>query len=260
MPSVPHYENALPVPPPIAPLTPPRYTKHYSQTDEKGHADKPKGELRKSFWERTTDDPNAFFALWVAVFTAVLAISTIGLWIATGLSVRVARRALEELERPFITAVVTDAGFRNVFGTGLDRGRFELTLRNVGRTPATLTRIEYNLVLARHGGIADPVNPSAIGGRELPVGTITAPDHPYSEGTNLRLAFLEDEDDIVEGRQSVWLIGFARCTDIFSAHYIIGFTQVFDFQISRFVSRGDQRYNYARRERPKKIPKPSSRG
>jgi hypothetical protein len=38
----------------------------------------------KSFWQRTTDDPIAFFTLWITLFTGASVISNIGLWIVTG--------------------------------------------------------------------------------------------------------------------------------------------------------------------------------
>lgn len=35
------------------------------------------------FWEKTADDPIAYFTLWLVTFTGVLAVSTVGLWIVT---------------------------------------------------------------------------------------------------------------------------------------------------------------------------------
>src|SRR5689334_18456020 len=40
----------------------------------------------------------------------------------------------------------------------------------------------------------------------------------------------------------------------------IGFCQVFDRRRERFVSRGDDRYNYVWEENPEEIPNPSSLG
>jgi hypothetical protein len=47
----------------------------------------------KSFWERTTSDPVAFFTFWLVVSTLGLSISTIMLWIAGEKQFRHARRA-----------------------------------------------------------------------------------------------------------------------------------------------------------------------
>lgn len=47
---------------------------------------------RESFWQRTTNDPTALFTFWLALFTAGLTISTVGLWAVTYLTLRHARQ------------------------------------------------------------------------------------------------------------------------------------------------------------------------
>jgi hypothetical protein len=42
------------------------------QHSEKYEASQQKRELSKSFWQRTTEDPIAFFTLWLAIFTMIL--------------------------------------------------------------------------------------------------------------------------------------------------------------------------------------------
>jgi hypothetical protein len=75
----------------------------YSQTDQTtepgGPAKKPD---REPFWVRTADDPTAFFTAVVALFTLVLAVSTIGLWIVTWLASRRQAREIRQIERPFV--------------------------------------------------------------------------------------------------------------------------------------------------------------
>jgi hypothetical protein len=39
--------------------------------------------VSSEFWEKTADDPVAYFTLWLGGFTGVLALSTIGLWLVT---------------------------------------------------------------------------------------------------------------------------------------------------------------------------------
>ena len=61
-----------------------------------------------------------------------------------------ARRALIELERPFVFADVTGTG-------GMDQSYpcgSEFAFFNFGRTPAILTRINYNASIAPRGGMA----------------------------------------------------------------------------------------------------------
>ncbi|MGJ4927176.1 hypothetical protein ACQR1I_18185 [Bradyrhizobium sp. HKCCYLS2038] len=124
-----------------------------------------KGDECRSIWERTTSDP-------VALFTLVLAISTVGLWIATiGLykagerqlrflkkssaiqfrdtqksiavadrSAKAAERALSELERPWIFVHLS----RHLVSRGDDANSFGappvavFEIANHGRMPATI--------------------------------------------------------------------------------------------------------------------------
>jgi len=81
LPIVPHYDrDALPVPPPS---TQPRYTQRTDEAQHKSNTNDPEGHRRNTLWDRlaliwekTTNDPVAFFTFW-------LAISTVGLWIVT---------------------------------------------------------------------------------------------------------------------------------------------------------------------------------
>lgn len=180
-------------------------------------------------------------------------------------SAEIASRALTELERPFVYAEVTQPGLAFTLsdhqrGSELQRGTLELSLLNFGRTPASLTRLEYQITTAPHGDIASPIDPRRVGGRELPIGTVSADAYPHTEATNLRLFFFEEEQEIVEGRCSVWLVGFVRYNDIFGNRHVTGFAKVFDGIGGRFVTRGGDAYNYARTERSEEIPTPSSMG
>jgi hypothetical protein len=51
-----------------------------------------KGHQRETFWQRTFNDPTAFFTLWVAAFTGILSFSTIGLWSVTKIAANAALR------------------------------------------------------------------------------------------------------------------------------------------------------------------------
>jgi hypothetical protein len=213
----------------------------------------------------TPESVSAAATIIIALFTAVLGVSTVFLWFATRRSARIAERALTELERPFVYGGVREPGFKIVSssyqqGSELERGELELCIYNFGRTLARLTRIEYEISAAPHGGIAKAIDPKIVGGRELPVGTVCATGDPYCETTKLRLCFFDEANDIATGKKSVWIVGFVRYVDIFDTHHISGFTQVFDGIGGRFVRRGDQQYNYAYTEKFAEIPPPSSQG
>lgn len=75
----------------------------YSQTDQRtehgGAAEKPD---RESFWVRTTNDPTALFTGVVALFTVILAGSTIALWFVTWRANRRQANEIKQIERPFV--------------------------------------------------------------------------------------------------------------------------------------------------------------
>jgi len=166
------------------------------------------------------------------------------------------------LERPFIYGAVSKPGL-SIEGL-LTPPRFEtkpieISIYNFGRTPAILNRIEWVITTAQHGGIADPIDPSVVGGRELPVGIAATNGIPYAESENVALRFLDEHQDIADGKKTVWVVGFVRYTDVFDRHFISGFTECFDTLSGRYVKRGGERYNYRREEASNNIPPPSSR-
>ena len=210
-------------------------------------------EDHRSFLERVWTDP-------VAAFTAVLAVSTIGLWAVTAAMANTSKRALLDLERPIVYGSVGDPGMK-VEGGKLERHHLHISIYNHGRTMARLRRIEWAVTVAPNGSIADPINPKTLGGRELPAGTVCVSGDPYGESENLFAKFsLEEAAAIAALKESVWVVGFVRYDDIFGRHHISGFAQVFDAIGERFVRRGSEAYNYERSERIKDIPPPSSKG
>jgi hypothetical protein len=90
--------------------------------------------------------------------------------------------------------------------------------------------------------------------------SVSADGQPFTEATNLRLWFFDEEQEIVAGRRSVWIVGFVRYEDIFGNHHVTGFAKIFDRIGGRFVARGGEQYNYARTENEEEIPMPSSHG
>lgn len=219
--------------------------------------------------EKLKTDPVSGFTLVLALVTIWLGFATKANADAARATAEIARRALTELERPFVYAVVTrvSIGISRIHSAGqtvvqLNLGGFELSFFNFGRSPANLTRLEYEIRTAKRGGIADPIDPKTVGGRELPVGTVSAPDHPYSESTELaKVGDLRARSDaIATGDETIWVTGFVRYNDIFGSNYITGFNLAYDFVGEQFVARGDQKYNYARTEKLEEIPEPSSRG
>jgi hypothetical protein len=210
-------------------------------------------EDRRGFFDKIWTDP-------IAAFTAVLAVSTIALWWVTRSMANTSKRALLDLERPIVYGGVSDPGMK-VEGQELKSQHLRLSIYNHGRTMARLRRIEWEVRTAPKGGIADPIDPKTIGGRELPAGTVCVSGDPYGEEENLFAKFsLDEAASIAALKLSVWVVGFVRYDDIFGRHHISGFTQVFDAVGEQCVRRGSDAYNYEREERAEDIPPPSSKG
>ena len=209
-------------------------------------------EDRRSFLDRIWTDP-------IAAFTAVLGVSTIALWWVTKSMADTSKRTLLDLERPIVYGGVSDPGLK-IDSSGLEPRQLELSIYNHGRTMARLRRIEWRVDVAPHGSIANPLDPSKLGGRELPAGTVCVSGEPHLESENLFAMFsFDDRAAIAAGKLSVWVVGFVRYDDVPGRHHIFGFALVFDPIGQRFVRRGDKRYNYERKERWWNIPSVSSR-
>ena len=200
----------------------------------------------------------------IAMFTVILGISTIGLWISTSRLAEISERTLTDLERPIVYGNVATAGVKIVSsqhqsGHELQCSKLVISVYNFGRTLARLQRIEWVVIVAPHGDTPNPIDPALIGGRELPVGTVCVSGEAHEESKNMILHFTPEETcEIIKGKQSIWVVGFARYNDIFSGHHITGFGLVFDPISERFVRHGGEKFNYERGEKSSKIPPPSS--
>jgi len=98
-----------------------------------------------AFWEalaivldKTWDDPVAFFTFVLAVFTGVLSISTIGLWIVTAKGIRNQARDIQILERAYLS--VEPGGTEQTVVDRGDRVAAKIVIRNVGHLPARNVR------------------------------------------------------------------------------------------------------------------------
>jgi hypothetical protein len=128
-------------PPPLRPsVVQPQDHAQPADKDKQGHD---KGESGKSLWERTTADPIALFTFGIFVFTAALAFSTIGLWIATARTATLSRDEFNATHRPQIIV----HSFEHA--TIADRPRrigVELKYVNAGATQATIVEIGSTII------------------------------------------------------------------------------------------------------------------
>lgn len=86
---------------------------------------------RETFWEKSRCDPTAYFTFWLAGFTFVLAVSTIGLWLATQSILREASLTSQKQLRAYV-------GISEINVTQLDGFEFQILVgfKNSGQTPA----------------------------------------------------------------------------------------------------------------------------
>jgi hypothetical protein len=130
-------------------LFPPLQPVQQGKTEQPQQYNAEENENRKpaeSFWQRPTNDPVAFFTLWIAAFTALLVLVSafqIGFLIsandtateaanAAKISADIAKRTLTELERPYIFVDIP----KFIPSPIKDRPNVQYVLKNYGRTPA----------------------------------------------------------------------------------------------------------------------------
>ena len=142
----------------------------YSQPNQSTEAaanyqDKP----NKTLWQRTTEDPTAFFTLWVAAFTFILAASTIGLWVETRLASRKQSREMRILQRAYLA--VGAGGIDPLDWPG--NSVAHIVIKNVGNLPARNVRWFIDAKFGEDGRRNDfPIDKSVIyGNNVVPPGT-----------------------------------------------------------------------------------------
>jgi len=199
----------------------------------------------KTFWERTTDDPIAVFNLLLVVFTGVLAVSTIGLGIATyklwrtsethavhmEQSVKTAQKAAAaaslhaqaaisvELPAIFVTNVALHASGTEDLATRLKRRVISITFQNFGRTPAFLVRSSATVVVSKDL----PESPSYTTIVRYPPGTLIERGHPYTMNLPPREYNALQVEDIINGIEILWVYGFVSYRDFIKRCRKIGF-------------------------------------
>ena len=118
-----------------------------------------------AFWQWTTHDA-------VAAYTAVLAISTIGLWIVTALGIRNQRRNTEILQRAYLS--VEPGGIQQPYDR-VDRVQGYVICRNRGHLPARKLSWHTRTDTVQQG--AEP----------FPIGEMSEPRGVVAPGTEMIL-------------------------------------------------------------------------
>lgn len=177
----------------------------------------------------TGSDPLVSYTLWLMLFTGVLALSTIGLWLATRKSAAIAERAAKAaaaFELPILLVTRIDLNQQNI---GANEPQWELPSRgciifadykNHGRTPATVLETSLEWTIANALPLDPTYKPLAASS-----GTIVRP-----EGSGLvkvgdyDITFSDQQSDALRnGTLKLWAFGFIRCRDLLGGEHVLGF-------------------------------------
>ncbi len=248
----------------------PRIDQHTAANYENNRNPNPKdkGSITLIAWASANHDAiEAISALGSFVFAGVLGISTLMLWRATRKAAKagrdsadIARRALTELEQPFLVFSVKNTGlFVDIRGVVSPNEFLVSHFENIGRTPAVLIEHCDNvLVVERKQCWPTPIDPNApvVGlahHTTFPVGMAVGAQLNYTVKENMIRKPLEDPHwsgfaKSSGNRDHLFVYGFIRYRDIFGSRYIMGYCSIFDVIRNRFVPMGDTKYNYFRKE------------
>lgn len=212
----------------------PSYAPEQQQSSENYDPSQEKREQSKSFWERTTQDPVAFFTLWLAIFTMVLsAVAVIQIKFlirAEGITTKTAQAAKDSAEaakeavtlsdktagRQLRAYVSADKGVITIEGTKIE---CFFSLKNSGQTPAYKLSTKPKIVINR-----TPDNPVfATINREINMGAIIGPGGEFEINGKFDLAINAPDAELVkillgsidDGSTILYIYGRVDYEDVF---------------------------------------------
>jgi hypothetical protein len=245
LPEVPHHELQVRPDTGIKPY----YTLSHDSSKTKGSDENNKDQDPKSFGERlaaifdkTLDEPVAFFNLCLSIATAILAFSTFGLWIVTTRNVRI----LEAIERPYFV-LETLSGFEYL-REQIHRIYVNYVFANIGRTPALVDELKADFVYSD----TPPVPPKAY---IFSSAAVLLQDRPFPSNERFvgELPILTGRLDFtyspvltpnMAAGKSIYLIVLARYRDLAGRAHETGICRIRSAEGGRFVRYGGKKYNY----------------
>lgn len=199
----------------------------------------------------TSDGITAAATASIAIFTIVLVFVTNRQASLTRASVRIAERALTELEAPFILVRITDNGMtKKKHNEGYDFGKLRFTVANQGRTPARLTEIIDKSELAPAGeGPPSPIDFRS--GNKLPFGINSPPSgesQPFYRDLLADHKTAVEENPLILRKNDLFFYGFVRYVTVLKKTYRMGFCFAFDPHSERWMLVDDEKQNYLEKE------------
>ncbi len=213
----------------------------------------------RCFWNWTTHDPVAFYTFVLAIFTCVLGVSTIGLWIQTGKAANAAQAAAEHIPRVERARLYVVMESENV-STSLSlaasefekkRDRKDWTLvsfgigysfRNYGKTPAFIHEIGHQVIVADE-------EPRIISYRlqvPLPVDFVLGPDRTTTRIGDVAVPKIRASDALAirDMKATFWFCGYVVFDDAFGNRFEQQFKWHYSAVSDRFCT-----YSYREIER-----------
>jgi hypothetical protein len=223
-------------------LHPSKDVRNYKSA-EKNQTENQQCEIGESYLHciarRTVTDPVALFTAWVAGFTAILGLSTIGLWCATNNALRLATEEFRATHRPqirikhFFLANDIWGGEPIVVNiTLVNNGTAEAIPRQIGLKYFVVSKdrqlpIEPSITPIRHGT-----------GERMPIGkNMDIPNVDIG-----RMLTDQENADIQQGRSRLFAVGYVSYEDIAGETRITGFCRVLTFPQDAIAHVGNCRF------------------
>jgi hypothetical protein len=240
------------------------------KTEQELDADKEKQQSDRQLVKLTGD--LAFYTELLFLATAVLALVTAGLLVfgfiqrgdtkrsieaaekSAGIaekSAGIAERALTELEAPFLAIRIVEPGIRWGEARRITFDHLKFVIANYGRTPAHILELREFVEQVPIGSGIPVLDPSKERGDPMPYGVVAPPSsHTQEFKTVTNIDFFEGSSGSVfaDITQRAYFRGFVRYTDLFAAHFVLGFCFVFDVKENRWVLMGGKEHNYCGRD------------
>jgi hypothetical protein len=172
-------------------------------------------------------------------------------------SVKIAERALTELEAPFLVIKIHDSGIQWKPARNITFDDVKFTVTNYGRTPAHVLELLESVIQVPKGETVPILDPGKQRGNPMPYGVISPPQSEtqiFKTVSNINFFEGGGCGAFPDVMQRAWFRGFVRYRDIFGSQFVMGFCFVFDTTENRWVLMGGKGHNYCKRDDATEFP------
>jgi hypothetical protein len=177
----------------------------------------------KTFWERTTSDP-------IALFTLVLAFSTVGLWVSTIGLYRASERQLglaSETAQRELRAYIVGTSSAQMRGFNGPRPICLLSFKNAGQTPAFNVSVWTSNAVAAYPMENPPAPPNHTPEEESSVGVVAPGGEFHNEIVSDIEVTAAERAEVIAGRCAFYIYGKISYRDSFGIERTATFCHFF---------------------------------